>query len=343
MASISEVAARAGVSITTVSRVISNSSHPVNPETRQRVLAAAEELNFAPSALARALANSETRIIGVIVGDASDPYFARIIRGITDEARENGYLTVIGNSDRLAEVELNFIRLMRDYHADGLIFAGGGLTDPSYLLDLAHVLASFKNQQVPVVALGHHLIDAPQVTIDNRLAAQEMTEYLIGLGHRRIAFIAGPSILSTSAIRKAGYREALQQHDIPFDPALVVESHFTYEDGLQLADYFLTLDPLPTAIFGSNDVTTIGCLVGLNQRGIKVPEQISLAGFDDIAAAQYVNPPLTTIRVPMREMGVIGVQQLLAALKSEGLPASSPYWLPHELIVRGSTAPPRSL
>ena len=340
MASISEVAARAGVSITTVSRVISNSSHPVNPETRRRVLEAAEELNFAPSALARALANIETHIIGVIVGDASDPYFATIIRGITDEARENGYLTVIGNSDRLADVELNFVQLMRDYHADGLIFAGGGLTDSSYLHDLANLLASFKNQRVPVVALGHHLIDAPQVTIDNRLAAQEMTEYLIGLGHRRIAFIAGPSVLSTSVIREDGYREALRQHDIPFDPSLVVESNFTYEDGLRLADHFLTFDPLPTAIFGSNDVTTIGCLVGLSQRGIKVPEQISLAGFDDIAAAQYVNPPLTTIRVPMREMGVIGVQQLLAALKSKHQPAS-PYWLPHELVVRGSTAAPR--
>ncbi len=129
MASISEVAAKAGVSVTTVSRVISNSTHPVNPETRQRVLAAAEELNFAPSALARALANSETHIIGVIVGDASDPYFATIIRGITDEARENGYLPVIVNSDRLAGRELNIVRLMRDYHADGLIFAGGGLTE----------------------------------------------------------------------------------------------------------------------------------------------------------------------------------------------------------------------
>jgi len=128
MASISEVAAKAGVSVTTVSRVISNSTHPVNPETRQRVLAAAEELNFAPSALARALANSETHIIGVIVGDASDPYFATIIRGITDEARENGYLPVIVNSDRLADVNL-IVRLMRDYHADGLIFAGGGLTE----------------------------------------------------------------------------------------------------------------------------------------------------------------------------------------------------------------------
>ncbi len=337
MTSISEVAAKAGVSVTTVSRVISNSAHPVNPETRQRVLAAAEELNFVPSALARALANNETHIIGVIVGDASDPYFATIIRGITDEARESGYLPVIVNSDRLADVELNFVRLMRDYHADGLIFAGGGLTNSAYLNELVNLLATFKNQQVPVVALGHHLIDAPQVTIDNRLAAYEMTEYLIGLGHRRIAFIAGPSELSTSALREEGYREALQQHNIPFAPDLVMESDFTYEDGLRLADHILTRNPLPTAIFGSNDVVAIGCLVGLQQQGIRVPDQISVTGFDDIAAAQYVNPPLTTVRVPMREMGVIGVRQLLAAMKSDK-PLASPHWLPHELIVRASTA-----
>jgi LacI family transcriptional regulator len=340
MASISEVAAKAGVSITTVSRVINHSSHPVSPETRRRVLAAAKELNFAPSALARALAKSETHIIGVIVGDASDPYFSTIIRGITDEARLNGYLIIIGNSDRLAAEELDFVQLMRDYRADGLIFAGGGLTDTSYLTELVDILASFKNRQVPVVALGHHLIDAPQVTIDNRLAAQEMTDYLIGLGHRRIAFIAGPAILSTSAIREEGYRQALEQHGIPFDPTLVVEGNFTYEDGLRLAEHFLTLDPLPTAIFSSNDVMTIGCLVGLRQHGIKVPDQISLAGFDDITSVQYVDPPLTTVRVPMREMGMMGVRQLLMALKSDEPPAPQ-LVLQHELIVRASTAPPR--
>jgi DNA-binding LacI/PurR family transcriptional regulator len=226
---------------------------------------------------------------------------------------------------------------MRDYHADGLIFAGGGLTNTTYLNELVNLLASFKNQHVPVVALGHHLIEAPQVTIDNRLAAYEMTEYLIGLGHRRIAFIAGPSVLSTSALRQEGYREAMQQHNIPIDIDLLLESDFTYEDGLRLADQILTRNPLPTAIFGSNDVVAIGCLVRLQQRGIRVPDQISVTGFDDIAAAQYVNPPLTTVRVPMQEMGEIGVRQLLSAMRSDK-PLASPHWLPHELIVRTSTA-----
>ena len=341
MVSITEVAARAGVSETTVSRVINNSSHPVSKKTREHVLAVAKELNFTPSALARALASNQTHIIGVVVGDASDPYFATIIRGITDEARANGYMTVIGNSDRLAAEELDFVQVMRNYQADGLIFAGGGLTDTSYLSELVDILASFKSRQVPVVALGHHLIDAPQVTIDNHLAAQEMTEYLINLGHRRIAFIAGPAVLSTSAIREEGYRQALSKHGIPFDPSLVVEGNFTYDDGLRLAEYFLSLNVLPTAIFGSNDVMTIGCLVGLKQHGISVPEQISLAGFDDITSTQFVDPPLTTIRVPMREMGMMAVKQLLVAMQSDERPESQ-YVLPHELIVRASTISPSS-
>ena len=338
MPSIMDVAKKAGVSITTVSRVLTNSPHPVNSKTRERVLLAAEALGFTPNALARALASDKTNIVGIIVGDASDPYFATIVRGISDEASQNGYLTFICNSDRVVENELNFLRLMRNYHVDGVIFAGGGLTDSAYLAQFPGLLAEFDNRRVPVVVLGHHGFQAPMISIDNQKAAQEMTEYLIGLGHRRIGFIAGPSSLTTSNIRTQGYIQALANHNIPFDPNLVMESNFTYEDGLQLADQMLKLDKHPTAIFGSNDQTAIGCLVGLKQRGVSVPKDISVVGFDDISAALYVDPPLTTIRVPMREMGLLSMKQLLCAINNE--PIEPLLILHHELVVRASSMPP---
>jgi len=338
MPSINDVAKNAGVSPTTVSRVLNNNSHPVNAKTRERVLAAAQELGFTRSALARALANDKTNIIGIIVGDASDPYFATIVRGISEVANENGYLTFVCNSDRIVDNELNFVRLLRDYRADGIIFAGGGLTDPAYLSQIADLLVQFTERHVPVVVLGHHGFTAPAVSIDNHQAAQEMTEYLIELGHQHIGFIAGPPSLTTSAIRTDGYLQALANHNITYDPALVMESDFTYENGLQLADHLLTLNPRPTAIFGSNDIIAIGCLVGLKQRGVAVPQEMSVVGFDDIAAAQYVDPPLTTIRVPMREMGMLGMKQLLRAMNQEQLEPL--YLLPHELVVRTSSIPP---
>lgn len=335
MTSIIDVAKRAGVSATTVSRVLNNDPHPVNEKTRALVLAAAKELNFRPNALARALVSDRTKIIGIIVGDASDPYFATIIRGISDVAHDRDYLTIICNSDRIVDVELNYVRLLRDYRADGILFAGGGLTDPSYVAQLGELLKQLKEQSVAVVALGSHLEGIPQVTIDNRQAAEEMTEYLISLGHRHIGFIAGPPSLTTSASRTEGYKQALTRHALPFNPTLVLESDFTYESGLELADRFLMMEPKPTAIFGSNDHVAIGCLVKLKQCGIAVPEQMSVVGFDDIATAQQVNPPLTTIRVPMRAMGGLGMNQLLSLLNDEEIGVI--HVMPHELVVRVSS------
>jgi LacI family transcriptional regulator len=339
MPDIKDVAKHAGVSITTVSRVMNNSAHPVNPETRRRVLEAAEALNYVPSPLARALVGEETRIIGVIVGDASDPYFATILRGISDTAREQGYLTIICNTDRVPDIELNFVRLLRDYCVDGIIFAGGGLTDAPHLEQLDGFVARFQTNHVPVVALGNHLLEVPQVSIDDVQAAKDMTHYLLELGHRQIGFISGPAGLTTSLLRLEGYKQALDQRGVPFDPRLVIEADFTFAGGHRAADYFLTCQPQPTAIFGANDREALGCLFQLKQRGLAVPEQISVAGFDDIDITPYVYPALTTVQVPMCEIGSMGVKQLLRALGSTD-PLEQRLILPHSLALRASTAPP---
>jgi LacI family transcriptional regulator len=339
MPNIMDVAKHAGVSVTTVSRVINNNSHPVNTKTRARVLEAIEELNFVPNQLARALANDRTRLIGVLVGDGSDPYFANIVRGISDSAQENGYLTIICNTERVPEVELNFLRLLRDYNADGIIFAGGGLTDSNYKKELTEIVTKLQGNHVPMIALSNQYLNMPQVKIDDIEAAREMTEYLIGLGHRRIGFIAGPLTLMTSLLRLEGYKNALERHRIAFDPALVVEGDFTYEGGRQATNDLLTQKNPPTAIFGSNDREALGCLFRLKELDIQVPEQVSVAGFDDIETTQYVNPPLTTVHIPMHNIGVLGVKQLMRALE-ETEPIEAIYRVPYRLVIRASTAPP---
>lgn len=340
MASIVDVAKTAGVSITTVSRVLNKSEHPVNQETRNRVLRVAQQLNYTPSALARALVRDETRIIGVIVGDISDPYFSTIARGLSEVALERGYLTVICNSDRTPVIEVHFVQLLRDYQVDGIIFAGGGLRDADYVERVTDILERLSARNVAVVALGQHSLTLPEVSIDNAQAAQDMTEYLIRLGHRRIGFIAGPSVLTTSLLRTEGYKRALVQNNIPMDPELIVEGDFTYESGQRAARELLGRAVPPSAIFATNDLMAIGCLTECKSLGHAIPQQISIVGFDDIDAARYVDPQLSTVRVPMREMGMTGMRQLLRILERSG-PVEPLHLLPHELSLRGSAASPQ--
>jgi LacI family transcriptional regulator len=166
-----------------------------------------------------------------------------------------------------------------------------------------------------------------------------MTEHLIELGHRRIGYITGPAGLTTSALRLDGYKKALVRHGLVFDPSLVVDGEFTFEGGRIAAKTLIERSRPPTAIFGSNDVTAIGCLTTLKEYGICVPDQISVVGFDNIASTQYTNPQLTTIDVPMHDLGAMGVRQLLSALDPETAIAPI-HLLPYNLIVRTSSAPP---
>jgi LacI family transcriptional regulator len=328
------------VSITTVSRVMNNSAHPVNPETRERVQEAIKELNFMPNQLARALAAEKTHLIGVIVGDGSDLYFAHIVRGISDKAKENGYLTIICNTERIPQVELSFLGLLRDYNADGIIFAGGGLIDSKYQADLGEIVGDLQERNVPVIALNNQDLPVPQVKINDVLAAKEMTEHLIGLGHRRIGFITGPLNLITSHLRTQGYKQGLAQAGIAYDPSLVFDGDFTYESGKQAATALMSRPNPPTAIFGSDDQEALGCLFQLRTSGYHVPEQVSVAGFDDIETTQYVYPALTTVHVPMQKMGEIGVELVIKALSQTEPIERTPY-IPHHLVIRASTAAPR--
>jgi DNA-binding LacI/PurR family transcriptional regulator len=338
MPTIIDVAKQAGVSPTTVSRVLNNNPHAVGSETRERVLKVVKELNFMPNPLAKGLLGVETHLIGVIVGDASDPYYANIVKGISDTAQSEGYLTIVCNTDRDPDIELRFLSAVLHYSADGIVFASGGSILPEHQDQLQEIVNTLNKRHVPVVALGNRNLNVPQISIDDVQAAQDMTEYLIELGHQSIGFILGPSAMITSQRRLEGYQRALEKFHIPYNPRLVIEGDFTFESGLQAANHFMDMQPLVSAVFTSNDREALGCLFGLKQKGILVPEQVSIAGFDDIEMLEYVSPTVTTVRVPMYEIGAMGIKQILKAIKTKEVNGEN-ITLPHKLVIRESTIP----
>jgi len=340
MASLIEVAKLANVSITTASRVLSGSLHPVSEEKRAHVLEAAHKLSYSPSGLAQAMVTGFSHIVGVIVGDATDPYFAWIVRGVEDVAREHGYLVIVCNSDRVPDVEINYLQTLNDYRVDGVIFAGGGLSDRQYLTRMSHMIEVFKQRKVVCVSLAKHLFPSFPVMVDNKLITRSAIDYLVSLGHRRIAYISGPDLLVTTEQRLQGYREALEANGIEQDQNLVLRGDYTYEAGVQAALAIHRMDVKPTAVLASNDIMAIGCLTNLKELNYQIPNEISVMGIDDIPSAKFVDPALTTIALPLYELGKIGMESLLKLRKGETLDENG-IILPHSLVIRKSTAPPK--
>lgn len=320
-----------------MSRVLSGAAYPVREETRQKVLDAAEQLNFRPNMLARGLVTSRTSIIATIVHDISDPYFGEIVRGVEEAAVEHDYQVLISSSERDAGRELEVLGLLLAYNVDGVIFAGGSLDDPEYESKVAPLIETFKSEDRAVVHLAPHIGGGASVSVDNEQAASEMTSHLISLGHRRIGLAAGPPHLSTARARTNGYRSALREARIRDEPGLVAHTDFTSEGGRAATIELLDRWPDLTAIFAANDLTAFGVLSILNERGLSVPGEVSVAGFDDVQAAQYVWPSLTTVAVPMRELGRQGFATVLRILEG-GTP--EPTELATRLVIRDSTAPP---
>jgi LacI family transcriptional regulator len=325
MASLADISRRANVSIATASRVLNGSSHPVSDATRSRVLAAAEELGYRPSELARALVKRTSRIVGVIVGDIVDPYFAEIARGVDTVAGPAGHLTMVCNTDRRPEVELAHLGVLLDYHAAGIVFAGSGYENAAEEASLRSIVQELQARGSAVVALAARDLDCPSVLVDNRAAAREATEHLLGLGHRRIAFVEGPPGLHTSAHRLEGFEEAMAAAGA--EPARL-PGGFEYEAGDAAADSLLAAGDLPDAILAVNDEVAIGLLTGLRRAGVDIPRQVSLAGIDDTRPARLVD--LTSVSLPLHELGERAARVIL-----EG--AGGDVVLPHRLVPRGTT------
>ncbi|MED4979039.1 LacI family DNA-binding transcriptional regulator [Geobacillus stearothermophilus] len=333
MASIKDVAKRANVSTATVSRVLRNTGN-VTEETRQRVLEAIEALNYQPNVLGRYLRRMETETVLVVVPDIMNPFFSKVLRGIEAVALKHGYQVLLGDTQNDARLEEQYLNVLPQRQVDGMIFLTARIRK-----ELMEEMA----RQFPIVLACEYLegADIPTVSIDNISSARKATEHLIRLGHCRIAHLSGPMNIILSRDRLRGYQQALAQHELEADAALVQEGDFTYESGYHLTLKLLALEKPPTAIFAANDEMAIGAIKAVRHRGGRVPDDVAVVGFDDIQMASIFEPSLTTIAQPMFEIGQKAMELLLALI--EGTSARRRQLvLPDRLVIRDSCGGERS-
>jgi LacI family transcriptional regulator len=328
-----DVAAAAGVSRTTVSFVLNEREGVKIPdETRQRVLAAAAKLDYHPNSVARQLAGGASRALGLVLRQtpeqvANDGVLAETLRGLADAARAANHRVLV---ETLAPGDGHYANLLRSGRTDGLIVSGPRYDDVE--------LVELVRDGFPVVIQGSQPgLDVPSVDVDNEAGARMAVEHLLALGHRRIACITNAPLAYTAASeRLTGYREALAAAGLPDDPALIAEGAFDAPSGHRAVAEILARST-PEAIFVASDVVAIGAIAGLRDAGFSVPGDVSVVSFDAIPLAAYLDPPLTTIRLPAYDLGLAAGRAILERIA--GRPVAARTLLPTELIVRASTAP----
>lgn len=323
---IRDVAEAAGVSVSTVSRVLNNKDD-VAPETYQKVRAVIEELSYTSSLAARGIRSRRMYVIGLIMPDVGHPYAVQVMKGINRAISEDGYDLILYTGgdvrkESSADQERRYVSLLSSI-ADGVIVVTPTTT-------------SFPTTS-PVVVIDPNTArpDCPAVTATNYAGALAVMEYLIGLGHRRIGFIGGRRELQSAAQRLQGYKDGLRQAGLPLDPHLVQAGDYTEETGLKCASRLLALPKPPTAIFAANDQSAIGVLRAAGEAGLSVPDDLSVVGFDNIPEAVYVRPALTTVDQSIDKMSYMGAKILIGLIRGE-VPESNPYEVPTQLIVRDS-------
>lgn len=325
---IRDVARAAGVSVATASRVMSGSSYPVAPEVRHRVVHAARQLGYTPNAFARGLSKRESRFIGLIVPNISEPFFLEIARGAEALASRAGYLVVLCNTDREPAMERKYLEELRSMRA-GAILTGRTSYEPDLVRDLA-------THPAPIVTIGNGLPCAC-VWLDNVGGARTATSHLADLGHRRIAFIGGSPTSLSAADRLTGFRLAMAERGLELDERLIVQGGYSVEGGASAMEAILSAGEPPDAVFAANDQMAIGAVHAALKHGLRIPRDLSVVGFNDIPISAYLNPPLTTIHLPIRRVGEVAAELLLRQLKGD--PVEGTVSIGAELVVRESTAP----
>ena len=332
---IAEVAALAGVSTATVSRALSN-PEKLRATTLARVAEAVRRTGYTPNVAARSLRARRSMVVLVVVPDIANPFFADVLQGIDDGLSRHGYGLLIGNLARLRAKEAEMLEIVQAGQVDGVILLNGHVPEDRgrSLTDLG----------IPLVAVCEAIpgVAFPQVEVCNREAAQAAVKHLVGLGHRRIAYLAGPDGNILERDRRAGFRDGLAAAGIAASGACFLAGDFTFRAGADAASVFLAMRDRPTALFAANDEMAIGFLKAVRDAGLRSPGDISIVGFDGIAFADYVDPVLTTCRQPRHELGVIGAGLLVKVMN--GLPVApeqARQRLPVELLARASSGPLR--
>lgn len=308
MATIKDVAERAGVSITTVSHVI-NETRYVSDELTERVSKAMRELNYQPNTIARSLRSGHTKTIGLIVPDISNPFFAEVSRKIEDRGLNHGYSVILCNSDDNNEKEAGYIDVLVSKQVDGIIFISAGFVGKNIQKPL--------NANIPFVVADRDIsgVQADVVLVENFKGGYEATKYLINLGHTDIACITGPSRLTPSSQRVEGYHAAMNEAGLYINGNLEMIGDFRFQGGEASMEKLLSTEKPPTAVFACNDVMALGALCAIYNHGLRVPEDISIMGFDDIPLSQCVYPAMSTIAQPMKELAELVVDFLVERMQ----------------------------
>lgn len=327
-ATIKDVARAAKVSIATVSRIL-NGKDTVSPPLVERVMAAVEELQYHPNAMARALKVNESRSIGLIIPDIENPFFPALVRGVEDAAQMHHYAVILCNTDSKPEEEEKYIRFLQSKRVDGILFTGGPRSERN--VELLSTLS------IPVVLLDRRVgSQLSAVITNNRLGGFMATEHLIKKGRRRIAFISGPAELSSVQERRQGYAEALEQYGLAPDQDLIQAGDFSFESGYQAASRLVASGQEFDGVFAANDLMAIGAIEYLAAYGLRVPAEIAVTGYDDIRMAGWYKPSLTTVRQPVYIMGQSAVKMIIDRITGENRQYREQIITP-ELVVRESS------
>lgn len=329
-----DVARESGVSYSTVSRVL-NGFDFVKGSTRERVLEAAEKLGYVANIQARSLAGGRTQIVGILVPGLDNGYITEIVSGIDQELSQSDYDLMLYTTHRFRGKESLYVKTIANGLVDGLI-----LLVPH---NSENYLEALPTDDFPYVLVDQIDTTHQSTSVDatNWQGAYDAVTYLISLGHRRVGFITGHLSLNSARERLDGYRAALQHHHLPIEDCLIVEGDYSTKSGYTAAKQLLALKSTPTAIFAANDLTAFGVYDAVLEAGLHIPDQMSVIGFDDVPLASLVYPKLTTIRQPLVQIGRVAVRLLLERLEDPEKEARR-VTLATELVIRESTAPPRS-
>lgn len=333
---ISDVARRAGVSPASVSRAL-NGSRRMDSSLKERVVAAARELDYLPNPHAQALARSQDASIGVIVHDVSDPYFSEIVRGMLAAPEAVGRMLLICDSRRDPERELSYVAHFRALRSQAIVLAASGREDRTFAARMASEVLSFEAAGGRVAFIGRHHTPGDTVLPDNAGGGRALAMKLVELGHSRIGVILGPLHLTTTSDRLAGFRAGLREAGVALPAEALAQGDFTRRGGAEAVGELLRRDPGLTAVWAMNDVMAVGALTALADAGVDVPGRLTVCGFDDIPVAADVAPRLTTVRIPMAELG----ERALRLALGPGDRDIGTEQVPAEVIVRESSGPPR--
>jgi LacI family transcriptional regulator len=285
-------------------------------------------MDFRPNALAQGLITKRTMTVGVIIPDISNPYYAEIVRGIQDTADDEGYAVILQNTDRRMERIIQHIHLFREKRVDGIIFSGG-------IIHGYEPLSALREFSQRIVVIGRHEVDFPAVRVDNIGGATLAIQHLVDLGHQRICFINGPE-MSTSAIdRLQGFKNALAQNGIPFEDSMVKRGNLTPESGYQAAKELLEMPDRPTAVLASNDLMAFGAIQAARDLGLSVPGDLAMVGFDNIQLSSYFYPTLTTVEIPMYNLGTAAMKMIVNMASDNSFDRYK--WFKPRLLIRNST------